>query len=111
MKNDAAKHFNTIIKVTYRTTTEAAIISVCERAFRIEMVLVRQDTFSSVRTHSCLLERPRVTENRVIIILIIIIVGPFGEEVINDNGDKLIDMCEQNSLQSLNGYFQHKRIH
>ena len=24
---------------------------------------------------------------------------PFGEEVINDNGDKLIDICEQNSLK------------
>jgi len=30
-------------------------------------------------------------------------VGPFGEEVINDNGDKLIDICEKNSLQILNG--------
>jgi len=38
-------------------------------------------------------------------------VGPFGEEVINDNGDKLIDTCEQNSLKILNGYFKHKRIH
>jgi len=38
-------------------------------------------------------------------------VGPFGEEVINDNGDKLIDICEQNSLKMLNGYFKHKRIH
>jgi hypothetical protein len=39
------------------------------------------------------------------------VVGPFGEEVINDNGDKLIDVCEQSSLKSLNGYFKHKRIH
>jgi len=38
-------------------------------------------------------------------------VGPFGEEVINDNGDKLIDICEQNSLENLNGYFNHKMIH
>ena len=37
--------------------------------------------------------------------------GPFGEEVMNDNGDKLIDVCEQNSLKILNGYFKHKRIH
>jgi len=37
--------------------------------------------------------------------------GPFGEEVICDNGDKLIDMCEQNSLKILNGYIKHKRIH
>ena len=34
---------------------------------------------------------------------------PFGE-VINDNGDKLIDVCEQNSLKILNGYFKHKTI-
>jgi len=38
-------------------------------------------------------------------------VGPFGEEVINDNGDKLIDVCEQNLLKILNGYFKHKKIH
>ena len=25
-----------------------------------------------------------------------LVVGLFGEEVINDNGDKLIDICEQN---------------
>ena len=37
--------------------------------------------------------------------------GPFGEEVINDNGDKLIEICEQNSLKILNGYFKHKRIY
>jgi hypothetical protein len=37
--------------------------------------------------------------------------GPFGEVVINDNGDKLRDVCEQNSLKSLNGCFKHKRIH
>ena len=40
-----------------------------------------------------------------------LVVGPFGEEVIKDNGDKLIDICEQNSLKILNGYFKHKRIH
>jgi hypothetical protein len=38
-------------------------------------------------------------------------VGPFGEEIINDNGDKLIDICEQNSLKILNGYSKHKRVH
>jgi hypothetical protein len=38
-------------------------------------------------------------------------VVPFGEEVINDNGDKLIDVCEQNSLKILNGYFKPKKIH
>ena len=34
--------------------------------------------------------------------------GPFGEEVINDNVDKLIDISEQNSLKILNGYFKQK---
>jgi len=38
-------------------------------------------------------------------------VGPFWEEVINDSGDRLIDVCEQNSLKILNGYFKHKKIH
>jgi hemerythrin superfamily protein len=38
-------------------------------------------------------------------------VGPFQEEVINDNGDKLIDVCEQNSLRILNRYFKQKRTH
>jgi len=38
-------------------------------------------------------------------------VGPHGEEAINDNGDRLRDICEQNSIKILNGYFQHKRIH
>ena len=37
--------------------------------------------------------------------------GPYGEEAINDNGDRLIDICEQNSLKFLNWYFQHKKIH
>jgi hypothetical protein len=40
-----------------------------------------------------------------------LVVGPFGEEVINDNGDKLIDACEQNFLKFLNGYFQHRKMH
>jgi hypothetical protein len=39
------------------------------------------------------------------------VVGPFGSEVINGNGDKLIDVCEQNSLKILNGYFKHKKLH
>jgi hypothetical protein len=38
-------------------------------------------------------------------------VGPFGEEILNDNGDKLIDICEQNSLNILNGYSKHEGIH
>jgi len=30
-----------------------------------------------------------------------LVVGPFGEELINNNGNKLIDICEQNSLNFL----------
>ena len=37
--------------------------------------------------------------------------GPVGEEVINDNGDKLVEICEQTSLKILNRYFKHKRLH
>jgi endonuclease/exonuclease/phosphatase family metal-dependent hydrolase len=40
-----------------------------------------------------------------------LVLDPFGEEVINNNGNKLINVCEQNSLKILNGYFKHKRIH
>ena len=40
-----------------------------------------------------------------------LVVGQFGEEVTNDDGDTLIDIYEQNSLRILNGYFKHKRIH
>ncbi|XP_049778037.1 uncharacterized protein LOC126175324 [Schistocerca cancellata] len=39
------------------------------------------------------------------------IIGPFGENVTNDNGNRLIDICEQNSLKILNGFYQHKEIH
>jgi hypothetical protein len=27
-------------------------------------------------------------------------VGPFGKEVINENGDKLIDVCEQTLIKN-----------
>ncbi|XP_057663198.1 uncharacterized protein LOC130898146 [Diorhabda carinulata] len=39
------------------------------------------------------------------------IVGRFGEEVTNDNGNRLITLCQQNTLKILNGFFQHKMIH
>jgi hypothetical protein len=38
-------------------------------------------------------------------------VAPFRKEVINDNGDKLIYVCEQNSLIILNAYFKHEKTH
>jgi len=40
-----------------------------------------------------------------------LLVGPIGEEVINDNGDKLIDIYEKNSLKILKGYFKHIIVH
>lgn len=39
------------------------------------------------------------------------IIGPHGENIINDNGLRLINICEQNSLQILNGFYKHKEIH
>jgi exonuclease III len=39
------------------------------------------------------------------------IIGSFGEEESNDNGTRLIDLCEQNNLKIANGFFQHKDIH
>ena len=37
------------------------------------------------------------------------IVGPYGETRINDNGERLIDLCESHNLRITNGYFKHKR--
>ena len=39
------------------------------------------------------------------------IVGPFGENVVNDNGNRLIEVCEQHELKILNGFYQHRDIH
>ena len=39
------------------------------------------------------------------------IVGPYGETRINDNGERLIDLCESHNLRIMNGYFKHKMIH
>ena len=40
-----------------------------------------------------------------------LVVGKYGEETVNDNGRRLIDLCESTSLKILNGFFPHKRIH
>ena len=37
------------------------------------------------------------------------VVGPYGETRINDNGERLIDLCESHNLIITNGYFKHKR--
>ena len=38
------------------------------------------------------------------------VVGPYGETRINDNGERLIDLCEHHNLRITNGYFKHKII-
>lgn len=38
-------------------------------------------------------------------------IGPYGESDRNDNGERLIELCEQNGLRIANGFFEHKDIH
>ena len=39
------------------------------------------------------------------------VVGQYGEDVTNDNGTRLIQLCQQYDLKIQNGFFQHKEIH
>ena len=39
------------------------------------------------------------------------VIGPFGEETRNTEGENLIDMCVRNDLKIMNGYFKHKDNH
>ncbi|XP_030749716.1 craniofacial development protein 2-like [Sitophilus oryzae] len=39
------------------------------------------------------------------------IVGRHGENTLNNNGQRLIELCEQHKQKILNGFFQHKDIH
>jgi hypothetical protein len=39
------------------------------------------------------------------------IVEPCRETRMNDNGERLIDLCESHILRITNGYFKHKMIH
>lgn len=39
------------------------------------------------------------------------IVGPHGEDIINDNGERLRDLVGQFDLKITNGFFKHKEIH
>ncbi|XP_030764048.1 craniofacial development protein 2-like [Sitophilus oryzae] len=39
------------------------------------------------------------------------IVGRHGEETENENGRRLINLCEQRELKIMNGYFAHRDIH
>jgi len=36
------------------------------------------------------------------------VVGNFGEDRVNDNDERLIELCTQTSLKILNGVFNHK---
>jgi nitroimidazol reductase NimA-like FMN-containing flavoprotein (pyridoxamine 5'-phosphate oxidase superfamily) len=38
-------------------------------------------------------------------------IGPFGEEVRNPEGERLIDMCVRNNLKVMNGFFKHRESH
>lgn len=37
--------------------------------------------------------------------------GQHGEDTVNDNGIRLINLCDQNKLKILNGFYQHGNIH
>lgn len=39
------------------------------------------------------------------------VIGPYGEDNINDNGTRLIELCTQNDMRICNGFYQHKEIH
>lgn len=39
------------------------------------------------------------------------IVGRYGEERVNSNGERLLDLCQSLDLKIMNGFFQHKDIH
>jgi len=39
------------------------------------------------------------------------VIGKFGENVVNENGLRLIELCHRFDLRVMNGYFQHRDIH
>lgn len=39
------------------------------------------------------------------------VVGNFGEEEVNNNGERLIELCKQHNLKIGNSFYQHKEIH
>ena len=40
-----------------------------------------------------------------------IVIGPHGEAVVNDEGENLIDFCIRNNLKIMNGFFEHREEH
>lgn len=39
------------------------------------------------------------------------VVGQYGEDTVNNNGERLIELCQQHQLRIWNGFFQHRDIH
>jgi hypothetical protein len=39
------------------------------------------------------------------------IVGSYGEETVNENGESLLELCRGSDLVVLNGFFPHKKVH
>ena len=39
------------------------------------------------------------------------VVGSYGEEVVNENGECLLELCRGSDLVVLNGWFPHKKVH
>ncbi|XP_072384366.1 uncharacterized protein [Diabrotica undecimpunctata] len=39
------------------------------------------------------------------------VLGPYGEEIKNDNGERIIDICRENNLIIMNTFFKHKDVH
>lgn len=39
------------------------------------------------------------------------VVGKYGEDALNENGERLINTCSQYNLRIMNGFFQHKAIY
>lgn len=37
--------------------------------------------------------------------------GKFGEDIVNDNGERLIGLCSAFDMKIMNGFYQHKQIH
>lgn len=39
------------------------------------------------------------------------VVGRFGEAVLNENGTRLIEICNTFSFKILNSFYQHRNVH
>ncbi|XP_072377962.1 uncharacterized protein [Diabrotica undecimpunctata] len=39
------------------------------------------------------------------------VIGPYGEINLNDNGERLIQVCQSHTLRIMNGFYKHKDIH